>query len=173
MPKGSTVSRVALTVICGMALGAGMCAAAALSATSALGADAMLRIEVDEAEIFPLSEPPATVIIGNPLVADATVHHGNLLVILGKNYGTTNVIVLDRDSREIANLALNVVTSGTHEVSLFQGSARTTLNCAPICEAELNVGDAALQFDRIQTQIGTKTGLTGGAVSSGDGGDGE
>jgi Flp pilus assembly secretin CpaC len=173
MPIGRTNPRLTLAAIAAMALGAGMCAAAALSPTSALGADAMLRIEIDEAEIYPLSEPPATVIIGNPLVADATVHHGNLLVILGKNYGTTNVIVLDRDSREIANLALNVVTSGTHEVSLFQGSARSTLTCAPICEAELNVGDAAVQFDRIQTQIGTKAGLTGGAVSSGGGADSE
>jgi Flp pilus assembly secretin CpaC len=172
MPIGRSNPRLTFVAMAAVALGAGMCAAAALSATGALGADAMLRIEIDEAEIFPLSEPPATVIIGNPLVADATVHHGNLLVILGKNYGTTNVIVLDRDSREIANLALNVVTSGTHEVSLFQGSARTTLNCAPICETELNVGDSIVNFDRIQDQIGKKSGQTANAVSTG-GGEGE
>jgi hypothetical protein len=171
MSKGFRVLRFAAATILGASMGTGLLAAASLTAAPALAADAMLRVEVDEAEVYPLSDPPATVIVGNPLIADATVHHGNLLVIQGKNYGTTNVIVLDHDSREIVNLALNVVTSGTHEVSLFQGGSRTTLNCAPICEHELNVGDNLATFDAIQDEIGKKTSHTRAAVATGGGSD--
>ena len=172
MAKGWSELRSGAGTVARRIIGASAFAAAALVQTSGLAADAMLRIEVDEAEVFPLTEIPSTVIVGNPLVADVTVHHGNLLVILGKNYGTTNVIVLDHDSREIANVALNVVTSGINEVSLFRGSGRITLNCSPICERELNVGDAPTMFDTLQDQIGKKTGHSGNAVSSG-GADGE
>ena len=38
----------------------------------------------------------ATIVIGNPLIADASLQPGGLLVITGKGYGSTNLLALDR-----------------------------------------------------------------------------
>ena len=38
----------------------------------------------------------ATIVIGNPLIADAALQSGGILVITGKGYGTTNMMALDR-----------------------------------------------------------------------------
>jgi hypothetical protein len=141
-------------------------AVTAAAATTVAVAENAMRINVDEARVVQLASAPGTVIIGNPLIADAMVHSGNILVILGKNFGTTNVIVLDHDSEEIANLDLNVVTSGNNELSLYRGSGRVTYNCAPLCERELNVGDAQPAFEVTQDQIGKKTGHSSSAVDA-------
>ncbi len=123
-------------------------------------AQSTLRVGVDEARIVPLVKSPATVVIGNPLIADVSVQNGNLMVVLGKNYGTTNIIALDGAGEEIANLALNVASSGQHEVSLHNGAARVSLNCAPMCETELNVGDYGDHYETIFKQVTGKKGLS-------------
>ena len=38
-----------------------------------------------------LPDKVATIVIGNPLIADAALQAGGLLVITGKGYGTTNM----------------------------------------------------------------------------------
>ena len=35
--------------------------------------------------------------IGNPLIADASVQPGGIMVVTGKGYGVTNLVALDRD----------------------------------------------------------------------------
>ena len=126
-------------------------------------AQSQLKVGVDEARVVPLVKSPATVIVGNPLIADVSVQNGTLLVVMGKNYGTTNIIALDGAGEEIANVSLNVTTSGNFEVSLHRGSSRTTLNCAPMCEEEMNVGDSVEQFEKIFKQTPGRTGLSNDA----------
>lgn len=123
-------------------------------------AEGILRVGVDEARIVPLVKSPATVVIGNPLIADVSVQNGNLMVVMGKNYGTTNIIALDGAGEEIVNLPLNVGTSGQFEVSLHKGAERETLNCTPMCEFELNVGDGGEHFETIVKQITGKKALS-------------
>ena len=43
-----------------------------------------------------LPERVATIVIGNPLIADATLQSGGILVLTGKGYGATNLLALDR-----------------------------------------------------------------------------
>ena len=43
-----------------------------------------------------LPEKVSTIVVGNPLIADVAVQSGGLVVVTGKGYGTTNLIVLDR-----------------------------------------------------------------------------
>ncbi len=144
----------------------GALAGATIATSAPAYAENSLRVLVDQAQIVPLVTAPSMVIVGNPMIADATIHNGNILVIHGKNYGTTNIVVLDHDSQEIANLALNVVTSGNHELSLYRGSARITLNCAPRCEHELNVGDSLETFKMILEQVSNKGAQASGAAEA-------
>lgn len=134
-------------------------AVALLGVADTAQAQSGVRVNVDEARVVPLVKAPATVIVGNPAIADVSVQHGTLLVVMGKNYGTTNVIALDSAGQEIGNMSVNVATSGRFEVSLHKGSQRTTLNCAPMCEEELNVGDSQPQFEKISKQTIAKMGI--------------
>ena len=43
-----------------------------------------------------LPDQVATIVIGNPLIADATLQSGGVLVVTGKGYGATNLLALDR-----------------------------------------------------------------------------
>jgi Flp pilus assembly secretin CpaC len=51
---------------------------------------------LDQATLVRLPDRVATIVIGNPLIADASIQPGGVMVITGKGYGSTNVIVLDR-----------------------------------------------------------------------------
>jgi len=69
--------------------------ASAVMPQSAFAAE-QLGIELDQATIMKLPEKVSTIVIGNPLIADVAVQSGGLVVVTGKGYGTTNLIVLDR-----------------------------------------------------------------------------
>ena len=119
----------------------------------------IIMVEADHAKIQRLPRPATTVIVGNPSVADVNVQGGRLLVITGKNYGTTNLIALDGKGHEIANYKITVKTNGERKVTLYKGIQRYSLTCAPRCERELLVGDSAADFKRIHKQIGDKNSL--------------
>src|SRR5690242_4244985 len=55
-----------------------------------------IDVILDEAKLIKLPERVATIVIGNPLIADITVQAGGLMVVTGKGYGRTNLIALDR-----------------------------------------------------------------------------
>ena len=54
--------------------------------------------------------------IGNPLIADAALQPGGLMVITGKGYGTTNIIVLDRAGAVLMEKTIEVQGPREHVV---------------------------------------------------------
>lgn len=118
-----------------------------------------ITVQADHAKLQRLDRPASTIIVGNPLIADATVEDGKLLVITGKNYGATNLIALDNDGRPIAYFKIHVRTAVDKKLSLYNGNDRESYSCAPRCERELLVSDAALPFKTIQKEIEDKTKL--------------
>ncbi len=50
-----------------------------------------VTVHLDQAKLLKLPERTATLVIGNPLIADAAVQPGGVLVITGKSYGMTNL----------------------------------------------------------------------------------
>ena len=58
-----------------------------------------VSIRLDQAHIMQLPDRVATIVIGNPLIADATLQGGGVLVVTGKGYGSTNLVALDRAGR--------------------------------------------------------------------------
>ena len=81
-----------------------------------------------------LSRPARDVVVGNPQVADVTLLDSRNLVVLGKGYGTTNVLVVDRAGRTIVDHRVIVAASDLGAVSLLRGAEVRTYACAPICE---------------------------------------
>ena len=119
-------------------------AALAVAPTAALAdTNEPISVKVNMARILRISAPAATVIIGNPGVADVTIQDPQTLVLTGKSYGTTNLIVLDSSGNPVADTMVSVVQATGDTITVYLGTARTTLSCTPICQQTITLGDDA------------------------------
>ena len=73
-------------------------AASIVTARTAQAAE-VLTVNLDQAEVLQLPDRVATIVIGNPMIADASLQSGGMLVVTGKGYGATNLLALDRGGR--------------------------------------------------------------------------
>lgn len=102
---------------------------------------APINVNVNMARILRISAPAATVIVGNPAIADVTIQDPTTLILTGKSYGQTNLIVLDSTGEPIADTMLEVVQMQAGITTVYQGQNRTSLACSPICQPVVMMGD--------------------------------
>jgi Flp pilus assembly secretin CpaC len=102
---------------------------------------APVTVKVNMARILRISAPASTVIIGNPGIADVTIQDPQTLVLTGKSYGQTNLIVLDAKGEPIADTMLEVVQEQAGLVTVYYGGARTSVACEPVCQPIIMLGD--------------------------------
>lgn len=131
---------------------------------SAQAAEPVIRMDVDSVKLVKLASEPSTVVLSNPIYADATVQ-GDRLVLIGKNTGRTNVIVLDNDGNQIANFMIMVQRDENQIVSVYRAGQRRTMQCEPFCDDVLTVNDDANSFNNMAQQISTKAGASTGGGS--------
>jgi Flp pilus assembly secretin CpaC len=130
------------------------------AAAIAAAADSPIDVTIDFAKVLKLDAPAQTIIIGNPGIADASVDDEKTLVLTGKTAGTTNLIVLDKDGKEILNTTLRVASDIRQLTTIFYGQDRQTFSCAPVCERVVSVGDDKQHFDDASAQIQTRQDLS-------------
>ena len=82
--------------IAAVLLSLALCAAPVGVVSAQEGSGQPITVKANMARILRINTPAATVIIGNPGVADVTIQDPQTLVLTGKSYGTTNLIVLDQ-----------------------------------------------------------------------------
>jgi hypothetical protein len=129
-----------------------------IAATPARAADPM-TISVDRAEVMQLPDRVATIVIGNPLIADATLQSGGILVVTGKGFGTTNLLALDRAGRVLLSKSLQVLGAGTEDVvTVYKGVERESYSCAPNCERRITLGDSPAYFNATLAETGARNG---------------
>src|SRR6516165_2226831 len=75
-----------------LALGALLTPLAALAEPMA----GSIAVNVDQAKLVKLPTRVATIVVGNPLIADVALQNGGVIVVTGKGYGATNFIAMDR-----------------------------------------------------------------------------
>ncbi|MVT00764.1 pilus assembly protein CpaC [Devosia sp. L53-10-65] len=102
---------------------------------------APISVNVNMARILRISAPAATVIVGNPGIADVTIQDPQTLILTGKSYGQTNLIVLDSRGEPVADTLVEVVQMSAGIMTVYQGQSRTTLSCAPTCQPVVMMGD--------------------------------
>ena len=112
-----------------------------VSATGASFAASGVMVNVNMARILRINSPAATVIIGNPGIADVTIQDPKTLILTGKAYGQTNLIILDAVGNPIADTLIDVVRQEADLMTVYQGSARTTMVCNPECQPTPMLGD--------------------------------
>jgi Flp pilus assembly secretin CpaC len=117
-------------------------------------AGAPVTVHLDEAKILRLPERTSTLVVGNPLIADATVQPGGILVITGKSYGATNLVALDRAGATLMEHPIQVQGPRDNIVVVYRGIERESYSCMPNCERRIALGDTANYFTANLTQSG-------------------
>jgi hypothetical protein len=144
---------------------AGAVAAAAFGvfiAGTAQSADT-ITVVLDQATITRLPDRVATLVIGNPLVADASIQPGGMMILTGKGYGTTNLVALDRDGAILMNRSILVTGAQDHVVVVYRGINRESYSCAPNCERRITLGDTPEYFEATLSQAGNRNTRAGGS----------
>lgn len=123
----------------------------------------MIDVKVDRAKVMRVSRAASMVIIGNPAIADATIKDSQTLIITGKQYGTTNLIVLDAAGEPIADEILSVTSAMDSNVVVYRGADRFTFHCNPDCDPVLRIGDQGEHVTKLSSAISSLGQLTKGA----------
>ena len=144
----------------------GLSKAVAAEGVSATAAGGMIVVHLDQAKILKLPERTATLVIGNPLIADAVVQPGGVVVITAKSYGATNLVALDRTGTTLLDSRIQVVTTAEKVVVVYRGVDRETYSCMPHCERRTTVGDTPVYFNANLAQIGAFGALAQGGAHS-------
>jgi Flp pilus assembly secretin CpaC len=130
----------------------------------------LIEVRLDQATILHVPERAATVVIGNPLIADLSIQPGGLAVITGKGYGATNFIVLDHAGAVLTEQTVEVKGPPSDKlVVVYRGADRETYSCTPDCSRRITLGDATDYFDRTlsETTLRNAQAATAGAVAPG------
>jgi Flp pilus assembly secretin CpaC len=118
-----------------------------------------LTVTVDEARVMKLPARVATIVIGNPLIADATLQNGGILVVTGKGFGSTNLLALDSAGKVVMDRTVQVLGPASSDiVVVYKGVERESYSCAPDCERRITLGDSPAYFNAILSQAGSRTG---------------
>jgi len=122
----------------------------------ALSASRDVVVLIDQATMLGLERPAAEIVVGNPSIADVSIQDSKALVLTGKSFGETNLIVLDAQRKVIINRRVVVSEPRTGYVTVYHGTNRVTLQCSPNCETPLVIGDNPGYFEAIAKEIRTK-----------------
>ena len=115
------------------ALSAGILIAVAAGGQALAGAG--IEVEMNQAKIVRLSKSADTIIVGNPAIADASVQDASTIVLTGKGFGVTNLVVLDADGNPIVDEQITVVRQTASSVRIYRRADIQTLSCTPYCES--------------------------------------
>ena len=123
-------------------------------------------VEINQQKALHLSAPATAVMVGNPAIADVTVLGPQLIYVLGRSYGSTNLIALDASGRQITELHVSVTSPSSSTVTLTRGAGQLTYNCTPRCERTVAQGDSSEGFEDAAKQTGSAAAIASGAAAS-------
>jgi Flp pilus assembly secretin CpaC len=124
--------RTSLSIVCAGVIA--MAASLAVPASGLADEEGMMRVFLNHAKVLKLDQPVSKVIVGNSEVADATVADSRTIVLTGKAFGTTNLVLLDAEGNALLDERILVSIDEGNTVRLFKQTERTVLSCTPSCE---------------------------------------
>ena len=82
---------------------------------------------MNQAKIVKLSRAADTIVIGNPAIADASVQDATTVVLTGKGFGVTNLVILDDAGNPIVDEQVTVTRATASSVRIYRRSEVQTL----------------------------------------------
>ena len=101
-----------------------------------------LSVEVDHVTRLNLNGSAASVIVGNPQIADVTVVDAHTLFVSGRDYGVTEIVVLDAAGRSIYQGEVVVSAPSGGQVRVWRGASVTNMACSATCAPSIRGGEA-------------------------------
>ena len=136
-----------------------------------------ISITIDRATLISVPPRARTLVLGNPLIADVSfardeenAKHLPLVVIIGKGYGATNLVVLDSDGAVLMEKLIEV-RSPPDALLVYNGANRESYSCPPprhTCSPRATLGDDEKFFNNALTEIAARDNQARGIVPSSD-----
>lgn len=108
--------------------------AAVLSGKVQAHADTGIHVVMNQATVLKLARPADTVVVGDPEIADAVVKDSRTVVLTGKGFGMTNIVIMDAEGGAIVDDQVLVSRSVANTVRVYRRAYVQTLSCSPFCE---------------------------------------
>ncbi len=124
-------------------------------AVGAANAAEAVSVNVDQAKLIKFPGRVATLVVGNPLIADVALQPGGVIVVTGKGYGATNFIAMDRSGEILDDRIIQVEGPTDQLVTVYRGVERETYSCMPICQRRVTLGDGEGYFKSTMEQAGS------------------
>jgi Flp pilus assembly secretin CpaC len=112
-----------------------LAATLAVAAATATAAEPGIEVVMNQAKIVKLARPADTIVVGNPAIADAAVQDASTIVLTGKGFGVTNLVVMDAQGAPIVDEQVYVTRQDDRSVRIYRRSEVQTLSCTPLCES--------------------------------------
>ncbi len=125
-----------------------------------------IAVNVDQAKLVKLPTRVATIVVGNPLIADVTLQTGGILVVTGKGYGATNFIAMDRAGEVLVDRVIQVEGPTDQLVTIYRGVDRESYSCMPVCQRRVTLGDGENYFKAAMDQAGTLSSQASGSAAA-------
>src|SRR5246127_5752595 len=100
-----------------------------------------IAVKFEQAKLVKLPGGIATIVVGNPLIADVTLQNGGVVVVTGKGYGATNFIAMDKSGEVLVDRTIQVEGPSDRLVTVYRGVERETYSCMPVCQRRVTLGD--------------------------------
>jgi Flp pilus assembly secretin CpaC len=138
----------------------------AVSLAAPVGPADKIAVNVDQAKLVKLPPKVATIVVGNPLIADVALQGGGVMVVTGKGYGATNFIAMDRAGDILVDRLIQVESPMEQIVTVYKGVERESYSCMPICQRRVTLGDAESYFKLSIDQAGSLSSQASGSAAA-------
>jgi Flp pilus assembly secretin CpaC len=129
-----------------------------------------IQIKMDQVRIIAIKTPFNAIFVGNPVIADVTVIDENHVFLMGREFGTTNIVAIDDEGNQVAEEVVTVTTQQGKMVTLQRGTGASTLTCnAERCQIRPTPGDDPTRYQTEQQQITAREGQALGAATAAGG----
>jgi Flp pilus assembly secretin CpaC len=134
-----------------------------------------VSVPVDHTGLVRLPQDAATIVVGNPAIADAMLYDSRTLFLSGRVFGQTNLIALNADGQVIYAADVSITMSERNHVQILRNStdesgvAQYTYVCDPVCRSSVTIGDDPTYFDTTDGQRSRVTAAATGAADAADG----
>jgi Flp pilus assembly secretin CpaC len=125
-----------------------------------------ISVNVDQARLVKLPARVATIVVGNPLIADVALQSGGVLVVTGKGYGATNFIAMDRAGEVLVDRQIQVEGPTDQLITVYRGVDRESYSCMPVCQRRITLGDGDSYFKAAMDQAGTLSNTATGSAAA-------
>jgi Flp pilus assembly secretin CpaC len=126
----------------------------------------VIAVNVDQAKLVRLPTRVATIVVGNPLIADVTLQTGGIIVVTGKGYGATNFIAMDRAGEILVDRIIQVEGPTDRLVTVYRGVERESYSCMPVCQRRVTLGDGENYFKAAIEQAGSLSSQASGSAAT-------